>query len=135
MARACETFALGTAGAGTGATAGPLKGGLGSASAVLDNGVTVGALVAVNAHGAAAPDGVAHLWAAPWEQGGEFGGLGPVPAGAGTDVALSGGLTLPRIRPSVSSPPMRRSTRRSASGWPLPRMTALPARWCRATPP
>ena len=88
-----ETFALGTAGAGTGATAGPLKGGLGSASAVLDNGVTVGALVAVNAHGAAAPDGVAHLWAAPWEQGGEFGGLGPVPAGAGTDVALSGGLT------------------------------------------
>ncbi|MEC7156148.1 MAG: P1 family peptidase, partial [Pseudomonadota bacterium] len=67
--------------------------GLGSASAVLGNGVTVGALVAVNAHGAVAPDGVAHLWAAPWEQGGEFGGLGPAPAGAGTDVALSGGLT------------------------------------------
>ena len=55
--------------------------------------MTVGALVAVNAHGAVAPDGVAHLWAAPWEQGGEFGGLGPAPAGAGTDVALSGGLT------------------------------------------
>jgi L-aminopeptidase/D-esterase-like protein len=41
----------GCVGAGTGATAGPLKGGLGTASAVLEDGVTVAALVAVNASG------------------------------------------------------------------------------------
>ena len=53
--------------------------------------MTVGALVAVNAHGAAAPYGVAHLWAAPWEQGGEFGGL-PGACRCRNDVVLSGGL-------------------------------------------
>ncbi len=41
----------GNVGAGTGARAGGLKGGLGSASVVLDSGHTVGALVAVNAVG------------------------------------------------------------------------------------
>jgi len=86
-------FDLGTAGAGYGATAGPVKGGLGSASAVLENGVTVGALVAVNARGAPAPDGVPHFWAAPWELDDEFGGRGPAPAEAGTAVSVSGGLT------------------------------------------
>lgn len=45
-------FALGTAGAGTGARAGVLKGGLGTASLTLPElGVTVGAVVAVNAAG------------------------------------------------------------------------------------
>ena len=43
--------AQGCVGAGTGAQAGGLKGGIGSASAVLASGVTVGALVAVNAIG------------------------------------------------------------------------------------
>ena len=85
-------FALGTAGAGYGAVAGALKGGLGSASAVLDGGVTVGALVAVNAHGVPAPDDVPHLWAAPWELEGEYGGLGPVPAGVDPHPVLSGGF-------------------------------------------
>ncbi|MEM9107555.1 MAG: P1 family peptidase, partial [Pseudomonadota bacterium] len=46
-------FDIGTFGAGTGATTADLKGGLGSASTVLANGVTVGALVAVNAIGSA----------------------------------------------------------------------------------
>ncbi|MGC6452568.1 MAG: P1 family peptidase [Candidatus Puniceispirillaceae bacterium] len=86
-------FDLGSAGAGYGAVAGPVKGGLGSASLVLENGVTVGALVAVNAHGAPSADGVAHLWAAPWELNDEFGGLGPAPAGATTDVTLTRSLT------------------------------------------
>lgn len=71
-----EAFALGTAGAGTGAIAGDLKGGLGSASAVLPSGVTVGALVAVNAVGSAVVGGGPRFHAAPWEMGGEFGGLG-----------------------------------------------------------
>ncbi|WP_059017601.1 P1 family peptidase [Mycobacterium sp. M26] len=43
--------AVGTVGAGVGARAGVLKGGLGTASVRLDNGVTVGAIVAVNCAG------------------------------------------------------------------------------------
>jgi L-aminopeptidase/D-esterase-like protein len=44
-------FAVGTVGAGVGARAGVLKGGLGTASITLDIGVTVGAIVAVNSAG------------------------------------------------------------------------------------
>lgn len=77
LADAGEEFALGSVGAGTGATTAGLKGGLGSASLVLDCGITVGALVVVNAVGhVTGPDG--RFWAAPWEFGGEFGGRGPV---------------------------------------------------------
>jgi D-aminopeptidase len=72
-------FALGTAGAGYGAMTGILKGGLGSASCVLPSGITVGALVAVNALGSATVGETPHFWAAPWEEGDEFGGLGPAP--------------------------------------------------------
>jgi len=82
LSAAGEAFALGTAGAGTGATARGLKGGLGSASAVISGGFTVGALVAVNALGSPVAGGGGHFWAAPWEIGAEFGGLGPAPAGA-----------------------------------------------------
>lgn len=72
---AAARFAIGTAGAGTGAMTGNWKGGLGSASAVLEDGTTVGALVVVNALGSVtAPSG--QFWAAPWELGAEFGGLG-----------------------------------------------------------
>ena len=49
--KAAEDFALGNAGAGLGAIAGRYKGGIGSASSVRDDGVTVGALVAVNSVG------------------------------------------------------------------------------------
>ena len=72
-------FQLGSAGAGTGALTAMLKGGLGSASLVLDNGITVGALVAVNPMGSATTPGERHFWAAPFEVDGEFGGLGPDP--------------------------------------------------------
>jgi L-aminopeptidase/D-esterase-like protein len=44
--------AMGNVGAGAGARAGGVKGGLGTASAVLSNGVVVGAIVAVNSSGA-----------------------------------------------------------------------------------
>jgi len=77
---AAPDFALGTAGAGAGATVAGLKGGLGSASAVLSNGVTVGALVAVNAVGGVT-DPSGRFWAAPFEIGGEFGALGLPGAG------------------------------------------------------
>ncbi|MFN0116114.1 MAG: P1 family peptidase [Paracoccaceae bacterium] len=76
LAAAAADFALGTEGAGFGATCRGLKGGLGSASAVLGNGLTVGALVAVNALGSPVVGAGPHFWAAPWELGGEFGGLG-----------------------------------------------------------
>lgn len=53
--RACENAGKdarqGNVGAGTGASAGPVKGGVGTASAVLDDGTTVGALVVVNSSG------------------------------------------------------------------------------------
>lgn len=48
---AAADFALGSVGAGCGAMAGKVKGGLGSASLVAEDGLTVGALVAVNAVG------------------------------------------------------------------------------------
>lgn len=69
-------FSLGTNGAGTGATVAGLKGGLGSASTLLDNGSTIGALVAVNALGMVTVGDTRHFWAAPFEIADEFGGLG-----------------------------------------------------------
>ncbi|TPE53939.1 P1 family peptidase [Amaricoccus solimangrovi] len=74
-----EDFALGTAGAGTGATTATVKGGLGSASLALPGGATVGALVAVNAMGGVLVPGTRKFWAAPFEIGDEFGGLGAHP--------------------------------------------------------
>ncbi|MGY6409407.1 MAG: P1 family peptidase [Alkalilacustris sp.] len=86
LGAASESFALGSVGAGTGALVHGLKGGLGSASAVLESGgFTVGALAAVNAVGAVTVADGPHFWAAPWEIDGEFGGLGlpgAFPAGA-----------------------------------------------------
>lgn len=79
-------FGLGTAGAGTGATTANLKGGLGSASLVLPSGHVVGALVAVNALGSATVGDSPHFWAAPFEIGGEFGGLGPAATYPGIQV-------------------------------------------------
>lgn len=76
---ATRDFALGSVGAGTGALTAMLKGGLGSASLVLDSGVTVAALVAANPMGTVTTPGERHFWAAPFEIDGEFGGLGPDP--------------------------------------------------------
>jgi L-aminopeptidase/D-esterase-like protein len=56
-----------------------MKGGLGSASCVLPSGLTVGALVVVNALGQANAGESPNFWAAPWEEAAEFGGLGPAP--------------------------------------------------------
>lgn len=69
-------FLLGTSGAGAGALTVGLKGGLGSASCVMDNGITIGALAAVNAVGSANIGKTRHFWAAPFEIDDEFGGLG-----------------------------------------------------------
>ena len=69
-------FKLGTAGAGYGAESGGIKGGLGSASYVTADGMTVGAIVAVNSLGSAVVPGTKNFWAGPLEIGNEFGGLG-----------------------------------------------------------
>jgi L-aminopeptidase/D-esterase-like protein len=83
-ARAGADFALGSVGAGFGATTVSLKGGLGSASATC-GGFTVGALAAVNAAGSVVVGAGPWFWAAPFEEGAEFGGGGlpsPFPEGA-----------------------------------------------------
>ena len=68
---------IGTIGAGTGAMTAMMKGGVGTASLVLDSGVTVAALVVANPMGSVTTPGERHFWAAPYEIDGEFGGLGP----------------------------------------------------------
>jgi D-aminopeptidase len=69
-------FGLGTVGGGYGATTATFKGGLGSASAITVSGFTVGAIAVVNAVGSTVIGRGPHFWAAPWEVGAEFGGLG-----------------------------------------------------------
>jgi L-aminopeptidase/D-esterase-like protein len=68
--------ALGSVGAGLGATTVNLKGGIGQASAQTRDGLMVGALVAVNAAGSVTVGDGAQFWAAPFEQNNEFGGRG-----------------------------------------------------------
>lgn len=81
-ASASEDFALGTAGAGFGASVAWAKsgqrimGGLGSASLIREDGLALGAMTAVNAVGTVTIGDGPHFWAAPFEWDGEFGGLG-----------------------------------------------------------
>ncbi len=82
---AAPDFAIGSHGAGLGALTATVKGGLGSASSVTADGHIVGALVAANPLGTATIGGTRHFWAAPFEIGSEFGGLGlpsPMPGDA-----------------------------------------------------
>jgi L-aminopeptidase/D-esterase-like protein len=88
---ACEAAgddtALGTIGAGTGATTADLKGGFGWAESTLVDGSLVAAFVAANALGRVTIGTSPHFRAAPFEQEGEFGGLGlpsPTPSDAGS---------------------------------------------------
>lgn len=71
-----EKFATGNVGAGCGATVGKLashdsymKGGLGSASLGLENGVVIGAIVAVNAVGDVREPSTGKIMAGPYQQG------------------------------------------------------------------
>src|SRR5215469_4288669 len=72
-AAAGQDFALGSVGAGTGATTVNCKGGVGSASAQTADGAIVGALAAVNTAGSVLVDQGPWFWAAPFEQNNEFG--------------------------------------------------------------
>ena len=75
-AAAAGDFALGSAGAGMGATTATLKGGLGSASAKTATGASVAALAVVNAVGSVTIGDGPWFWAAPFEVDGEYGGRG-----------------------------------------------------------
>jgi L-aminopeptidase/D-esterase-like protein len=76
LARAGRDFSLGNTGAGMGAKAGRLKGGLGSASIRLGE-ATVGALVAVNCWGSVVRPDCGRLWAVEQALAGE---IAPQPA-------------------------------------------------------
>jgi D-aminopeptidase len=75
-AASASAFALGSVGAGIGATTANLKGGIGSASAVTSRDLKIGALAVVNAIGSATVGDAPHFWAAPYERDGEFGRRG-----------------------------------------------------------
>jgi L-aminopeptidase/D-esterase-like protein len=79
-AAASTNFALGSVGAGLGATTANFKGGIGSASATTLDGVRVAALAVVNAVGSVTVGNGPWFWAAPFEIGGEYGGCGLPPA-------------------------------------------------------
>jgi L-aminopeptidase/D-esterase-like protein len=99
-------FALGSVGAGRGAMAGLVKGGIGSASIDLGSGLIVGAVVAVNSVGSALmPDGATY-WAWPFELNDEFGGSKPPGAQAGMGNPApdeSRLLALERLRPGANT--------------------------------
>ncbi len=80
VAAAGAEFSLGNAGAGLGARAGALKGGLGSASAMAPGGFCVGAIAASNPFGSTVMPGSGRFWAAPFEKNDELGGQSRVPA-------------------------------------------------------
>ena len=74
---ASTEFQIGNAGAGLGASAADLKGGLGSASSVSPDGIGVGAVIAANPFGSVVMPGSGAMWAWPLERDGEFGGVPP----------------------------------------------------------
>jgi len=79
-AAATANFALGSVGAGLGATTANFKGGIGSASATTQGGVRVAALAVVNAVGTVTVGDGPWFWAAPFEIDGEYGGRGLPPS-------------------------------------------------------
>jgi L-aminopeptidase/D-esterase-like protein len=98
---ACErahggAIPMGCVGAGTGAVAGSLKGGVGTASEHLPSGVVVGALATVNAFGHTVNPATGRFWEAGLEKDGEFGATArravrlpaELPAGPGQNTTI-----------------------------------------------
>ena len=93
---ASRQIRTGAVGAGFGATTATTPGGLGMASEGLGGGATIMAVMAVNAAGSPRIGSTPHYWAAPFERGNEFGGLGlpdPWPADAEAAVTKAGHST------------------------------------------
>src|SRR5579872_3987354 len=125
LANAGQSFALGTAGAGHGARAGGLKGGLGSASAVADDGIIVGAITAVNGSGGVTDQARRAFWAAPR--------LSPPRRTTGPPTAWRASARA--TPPSPAWRPTWRSTPRRPSAWRSWRRTASAAPSVRRTRP
>ena len=101
-AAASTEVTSGTVGAGTGARAGGLKGGVGTASAVLPDGTIVGAIVAVNAIGSCVDPGSGELYAARFCLPGDLPRAEPAGhrrAGGGPGGCPRGRARLPRDHP------------------------------------
>ncbi|MFF0288430.1 P1 family peptidase [Streptomyces sp. NPDC005262] len=90
--------AEGGVGVGTGAVAGRLKGGVGTASALLPSGITVGVLVVVNAAGSVVDPVTGVLY-------GEYGAAEP-PAYPSAEVHRTAGLRLAEAGDSEARPPL-----------------------------
>lgn len=95
---------LGVVGAGTGAVAGGLKGGVGGASAVLAGEVTVAALVVLNASGSPVDAATGELYGARYGLPGEFAALGRPSSG---ELAAARAAGLPR---TLLDGPLRATT-------------------------
>ena len=97
IAAAPGAVAQGNVGAGAGAVAGGLKGGVGTASVVLPDGIVVGALVSVNSEGTPY-NGDGDLYAASLALGNEF------------SVLTKAGGHANRVPPSLPGGPLRTGT-------------------------
>jgi L-aminopeptidase/D-esterase-like protein len=103
--RGAGAVPLGVVGAGTGAKAGGLKGGVGSASAVLPDGTTVAALVVLNPVGSCVDPSTGELYAARFGIGEEFAHLrGPTKQDlAAAHEAGEAGAAQPALAASLST--------------------------------
>jgi putative pantetheine hydrolase len=101
-AASSDAVAQGCVGAGTGTRVGGLKGGVGSASAVLDDGTTVAALAVVNAVGSAVDLRTGELYGARHLLPGEVPGL-TAPAPGDLAAALEAAPGLPQPGPSLAT--------------------------------
>ena len=102
LAAADVEVALGTVGAGTGTRVGGLKGGVGTASARLDDGTTVGALVVLNAVGSAVDPTTGEPYAARHCRGDDLPGL-RLPAPADLEAARQRAAEQPEPRPPLAT--------------------------------
>ncbi len=104
---ACEAaggaIAVGSVGAGTGATTADLKGGFGAAETVLADGTRVAAFVAANGIGRVTLGSTPHFRAAPFERNAEFGGLGlPSRLPDDADAVITKGAAAPNANTTIA---------------------------------
>ncbi len=102
LAAADVEVAEGTVGAGTGTRVGGLKGGIGTASARLDDGTTVGALVVLNAVGSAVDPATGEPYAARHCREGDLPGLRR-PDPADVEAARARAEAMPEPRPPLAT--------------------------------
>jgi L-aminopeptidase/D-esterase-like protein len=108
--KACENASsgpvqMGNVGAGAGAISGGLKGGIGTASVDLGNGVIVGAIVAINSSGSTVNPETGEFYAKYLEVNNEFGGLKPAFSSASPVAGQAFAVTL-----NEASEPVKNTT-------------------------